>query len=82
MAIGAIQALSDRRRSVPGDVGVVGFDDLPRAAYMSPPLTTVRQNIREAGEGLVKAIVTLIEGGEISSQTTAPELIVRESCGA
>ena len=82
MAIGAIQALTDAGRSVPGDVGVVGFDDLPRAPYVTPPLTTVRQNIREAGEGLVTCIVDLIEGKEIASQQTAPELVIRESCGA
>jgi DNA-binding LacI/PurR family transcriptional regulator len=82
MAIGAIQALTDAGRSVPGDVGVVGFDDLPRAPYVSPPLTTVRQNIRESSEGLVNGIVDLIKGREIESRQTAPELIVRESCGA
>jgi DNA-binding LacI/PurR family transcriptional regulator len=81
MAIGAIQALTDHGLAVPGDVSVVGFDDLPRAAYVTPPLTTVRQNIREAGEGLVKAIVTLIEGGDVESRTTEPRLVVRESCG-
>jgi DNA-binding LacI/PurR family transcriptional regulator len=81
MAIGAIQALNDHGLAVPGDVSVVGFDDLPHAAYVTPPLSTVRQNIREAGEGLVEAIVTLIEGGEVQSRTTAPELVVRESCG-
>ena len=82
MAIGAIQALADAGRSVPGDVSVVGFDDLPRAPYVSPPLTTVRQNIRESSEGLVTGIIDLIEGKEIQSRQTAPELIVRESCGA
>lgn len=82
MAIGAIHALTDAGRAVPDDVSVVGFDDLPRAAYVTPALTTVRQNIREAGEGLVGAIVRLIEGHEVESRQTVPELVVRESCGA
>ena len=82
MAIGAIQALTDAGRSLPGDVGVVGFDDLPRAPYVSPPLTTVRQNIRESSEGLVAGIVDLIQGKDIESRQTRPQLIVRESCGA
>jgi DNA-binding LacI/PurR family transcriptional regulator len=82
LAIGATQALTDAGRNVPGDVSVVGFDDLPRAADVSPPLTTVRQNIQQAGEGLVNAIVALIEGNEIESLQTEPELIVRKSCGA
>ena len=81
IAIGAIQALNDHGLAVPGDVSVVGFDDLPHAAYVTPPLSTVRQNIREAGEGLVESIVTLIEGGKVESRVTAPELIIRESCG-
>jgi DNA-binding LacI/PurR family transcriptional regulator len=82
MAIGAIQALQDAGLAVPGDVSVVGFDDLPRAAYVSPPLTTIRQNLRQAGEGLVNGIVNLIRGDEFESLQTEPELIVRESCGA
>jgi DNA-binding LacI/PurR family transcriptional regulator len=82
MAIGAIQALKDAGRQVPDDVGVVGFDDLPRAPYVTPPLTTVRQNLREAGEGLVDAIVRLIQGKEVEPRQTRPELIVRVSCGA
>ncbi len=82
LAIGAIRALHDAGRSVPGDVGVVGFDDLPRAAFVTPPLTTVRQDFRESGEGLVRTIVGLIEGEDVESRLTAPQLIVRESCGA
>ena len=82
MAIGAIQALIDAGLAVPGDVSVVGFDDLPRATYVTPPLTTIRQNIRQAGEGLVNGIVNLIRGQEFESLQTEPELIVRESCGA
>jgi DNA-binding LacI/PurR family transcriptional regulator len=82
MAIGAIQALHDAGLAVPGEVSVVGFDDLPRAAYVTPSLTTVRQNLRQAGEGLVNGIVNLIQGKDFESLQTEPELIVRESCGA
>ncbi len=82
IAIGAIQALTDAGLDVPGDVSVVGFDDLPRAAYVTPALTTVRQNIQHAGEGLVNGIVSLIRGDDFESLQTEPELIVRESCGA
>lgn len=81
MAAGAIQALTESGRRVPEDVAVVGFDDLPRSAFMRPALTTVRQNIRKAGEGLVQSLIDMIEGKEVSSRQIAPELIVRDSCG-
>jgi DNA-binding LacI/PurR family transcriptional regulator len=82
LAIGAMRALADAGRRVPDDVSVVGFDDLPSAAYVTPALTTVQQNIREAGEGLVRAIAGLIEGKPVESIQMAPKLIVRDSCGA
>ena len=82
LAIGALRALVDAGRRVPDDVSIVGFDDLPRAAYVNPPLTTIRQNIREAGEGLVRTIVGLIEGDDVESSRLDPKLIVRQSCGA
>ena len=82
LAIGAIRALQERSRRVPEDVRVVGFDDIDLAAYISPSLTTVRQNTRIAGEGLVNSIVRLIEGQSVDSKLIAPELIVRESCGS
>ncbi|GAB4002981.1 hypothetical protein GCM10029992_42890 [Glycomyces albus] len=44
MAIGLVRALTEAGRTVPGDVSVVGFDDVPSAAYLNPPLTTVRQD--------------------------------------
>jgi DNA-binding LacI/PurR family transcriptional regulator len=82
LAIGAMHAIADSGRRVPQDISVVGFDDLPRAAYANPPLTTIQQNIREAGEGLVRTIVGLIEGADVHSSRLEPKLIVRQSCGA
>lgn len=82
LAIGAMRALADAGKRIPEDVSVVGFDDLPRAAFVTPALTTVQQNNREAGEGLVKAIAGLIEGEPVESIHLAPRLIVRDSCGA
>jgi DNA-binding LacI/PurR family transcriptional regulator len=82
IAIDAMHALEDKGLSVPGDVAVVGFDDILLAAHVSPPLTTVRQDIRQAAEGLVRGIVGLIEGEPVESSLMAPQLVVRASCGA
>lgn len=82
LAIGGMHALIDAGRSVPGDVSIVGFDDLPRAAFANPALTTIQQNIREGGENMVSAIVGLIEGRDVESVRMEPKLIVRQSCGA
>jgi len=82
IAIGAMRALQDAAVSVPGDVSVVGFDDMPLAAYVSPGLTTVQQNAQLGGDALVEGIVNLIEGKPVQSGLMAPKLIVRESCGA
>ena len=82
IAIGAMRALRDAGLKVPGDVSVVGFDDMPLAAYVSPGLTTVQQNAQLGGDALVEGIVDLIEGKAVQSGLMAPKLIVRESCGA
>ena len=82
IAIGAMRALQDAGRRVPEDVAVVGFDDMPLAAHVTPALTTVRQDIKLAAEGLVDSIVGLIEGHPVESTLMAPQLIVRQSCGA
>lgn len=82
IAIGAMRALQDAGKRVPGDVSVVGFDDMPLAAHVSPGLTTVQQNSRLGAEGLVNGIVGLIKGEPVQSTLMEPRLIVRESCGA
>ena len=81
-ALGAIQALRDKGLRVPGDVSVVGFDDIPAAAYVSPALTTVRQNTAKAGAVMVDTLLQLVQGAPVESQLIEPELIERESCGS
>lgn len=82
IAIGAIKALKEHNVMVPEHVAVIGFDDIPTAAYMSPPLSTVKQNTLVAGEVLVDKIILSIQGEQPTSELLAAELIVRESCGA
>jgi DNA-binding LacI/PurR family transcriptional regulator len=82
MAIGLIHALTEAGRRVPGDVSVVGFDDIPVAAYVTPPLTTVRQPFDAVAlEGLA-LLVHAIEKPEVELPLLADrsvELIVRAS---
>ncbi len=82
IAMGVIHPRQDRGLAVPGDVAVVGFDDIIAAADFNPPLTTVRQDTRVAGELLVENLIRLIEDQPIESTLIAPELVVRASCGA
>ncbi len=82
IAIGAMKALRDAGRSVPGDVSVVGFDDIPFASYTNPPLTTIRQDTIRAGELLVEGLIRQINDQQTRSAVLPHELVVRESCGA
>lgn len=84
MAMGGVLALSEAGISVPHDVAIVGFDDLPTAAYTVPPLTTIRQPIFEKGERAAAMLFDLIDGHPLEQAHVhlTPELIVRESCGA
>ena len=82
IAIGLLLALHEGGRRVPEDVSVVGFDDQPEAAYLIPPLTTVRQNFEELGERAVESIISAIaEAPAESPGLLAPELIIRRSTG-
>ena len=82
IAIGAMRALRDAGLRIPDDVSVVGFDDMPLAAYVSPGLTTVQQNAELGAQALVDGIVGLIKGEPVESTLMAPKLVIRESCGA
>ena len=82
IAIGAMRALREAGKRIPEDIRVVGFDDMPLAAHVSPALTTVQQNAETGAEGLVRGIVNLIKGEPVESTLMPPKLIIRESCGA
>jgi DNA-binding LacI/PurR family transcriptional regulator len=78
MAFGVLRALAERGRRVPADVAVVGADDIVLAAYAVPPLTTVRLPFTAVGEAAVRALLL----GDGAPVVYAPELVVRQSCGA
>ena len=82
-AIGAIRAFQEAGLRVPGDVSVVGFDDIPAASFHYPSLTTVRQPLRRMGEIAVEILVARIEDGCDCQREVAvqPEIVVRESTG-
>ena len=83
-AIGAIRALKDAGCSVPGDVSVVGFDDIQSAAYYTPSLTTVSQPLMEMGRKGAEVLLDRIANRDKeypSDIVMAPELVVRESTG-
>ncbi len=61
IAIGAIQALKEKKIKVPEKVKVIGFDDISIAQFIDPPLTTIRQPIYKLGEEAVNMLVAIIE---------------------
>jgi len=79
MALGALRALAEQGRDVPGDVAVVGFDDVVDAADYRPPLTTVRQDFDALGAAAVRALVAAIDGSPVSGTALVPTLVVRAS---
>jgi DNA-binding LacI/PurR family transcriptional regulator len=83
-AIGVIRAIYDAGLTVPGDISVIGFDDIMSAAYHKPSLTTVRQPLREMGRQGAQILLDMISQPEkpyAEEVVMQPELIVRESTG-
>ncbi len=81
VAMGAIRALERAGLSVPRDVSVVGYDDIPMAAGFSPPLTTISQDSAGAGEALARSIIDLVDGKPVRSLKLPTSIVVRLSCG-
>jgi DNA-binding LacI/PurR family transcriptional regulator len=81
MALGLMRALSERGRRVPQDVSLVGFDDIPEAAYFTPPLTTVHQDFGRVGAMGLELLLGQVESGSrgFERRVVGTELMVRQS---
>ncbi|GIM98188.1 LacI family transcriptional regulator [Paractinoplanes toevensis] len=82
IALGLLRALNEHGRKVPDDVSIIGFDDVPEAAYFTPPLTTVRPDFAAVAAATLELLMAQIESGtsEIGTRRTiAPTLVERNS---
>ena len=81
MALGLLRGLHERGLSVPDDVSVVGFDDIPEAEFFTPPLTTVRQHFTEVGGQALAALLSAVDhpDPQPAARVIAPTLVVRAS---
>ncbi|MEO8606621.1 MAG: LacI family DNA-binding transcriptional regulator [Chloroflexota bacterium] len=82
MAVGVMEVLRQRGRRVPEDVAVIGYDDVPLAAYYAPHLTTIHQPIHEGGRQMVQKLLALIDGDEVQSAILPHTLVIRASTSA
>jgi LacI family transcriptional regulator len=85
MAIGCLFALGEAGLQVPRDLALVGFDDIPTARFITPPLTTVRVRMTDMGSRALETLAFQVEnpeGTRRSSQVLQTELVVRRSCGS
>ncbi|HYO12889.1 MAG TPA: LacI family DNA-binding transcriptional regulator [Thermoanaerobaculia bacterium] len=85
MAIGLLSALQEARVRVPDDIAVAGFDDIPIARFLTPPLTTERVSFAELGGRALERLLTVLESGdghERRHEILPTTLMIRGSCGA
>jgi LacI family transcriptional regulator len=81
-ALGVMHALARRGIRVPDEVAVTGFDDVPVARHLHPPLTTIRQPMQELGATAFDVLYSKISSGKADQDVVLPvQLVVRESCG-
>jgi DNA-binding LacI/PurR family transcriptional regulator len=82
-ALGFQQAAINSGLKIPGDIALIGFDDIDLAKYAPSPLTTIKQNTEKIGALAVESIINRMEGKETPVRVILePELVIRNSCGA
>jgi DNA-binding LacI/PurR family transcriptional regulator len=83
LALGVLRALHERGRRVPADVSVIGFDDVPEAAYYIPPLTTVRPDFDAVAAASIDLLLAQIINGQRlgDRRVITPSLVIRDSAG-
>jgi DNA-binding LacI/PurR family transcriptional regulator len=79
MAAGALRVLREAGRTVPGDVAVVGFDDMPIATHTDPKLTTIHQPVQALGRESARMLIDLLDGAQPDSFILPTKIVVRES---
>ncbi|MBC2662347.1 LacI family DNA-binding transcriptional regulator [Novosphingobium flavum] len=79
IAMTAIRLLHERNRSVPGDIAVIGFDDLPVAEQTTPQLTTIKQDVANGARAMASCLMRRMRGETVPSQTMPARLILRGS---
>ncbi len=83
MALGVLRAIQEAGRNVPNDISVIGFDDVPDAAFYTPPLTTVRQHFAQLGRETMQMLMGLMRGSAPAANIIVPvELVIRDSAAA
>jgi LacI family transcriptional regulator len=84
LALGAMTAAREAGLSIPNEFAVVGYDDIPSAAFACPPLTTIRSHAVDQGKLVAEAAIDLVEGKKVGRNESAIplELVIRKSCGA
>ena len=82
VAVGLLRAFAEAGVSVPGDVSVAGFDDVPMAAYAGPGLTTVRQDFADLGRCALEVVSRALDGELVDTYVRPTRLVVRGSTGA
>lgn len=82
LALGAIRAVQEHGLHVPGDVSIIGFDDIEMSRYITPALTTIRQDTEQLGTVAAELLLSSIEEQDatVKSVMLPVQLIIRESC--
>lgn len=80
MAIGCIEGLKDEGIQVPGDISIIGFDNIEKTKYYTPTITTIDSSPKELGRVAIENLIKIINKEEVESKKVPTKLIIRDSC--